>query len=1198
MDSLDTNASAINTINDLFLKDIQRPIEGVIKADDSSQLRTEVDEYVLTAELRKGVGDLLNAYTNYTNANGVWISGFFGSGKSHLLKMMAHLLGDVENQDFPRAEVINSFRDKLAGEAFIQGDLDNSSRIPAKSLLFNIDQKASLSTKSEQDALLAVFVKVFNESCGYFGNQGYIAKFERDLDNRGLLANFIEAYERIAGVKWEDGREQAIFEEINIAQAFAEVSGADHETPTNIIDKYRNEYSISIEDFAEDVNDWLQKQEPGFRLNFFVDEIGQFIGSNTKLMLNLQTIAETLNTKCNGQAWVFVTAQEDMERIIGDRTKSQGNDFSKIQARFSNRVKLRSSDVEEVIRKRLLEKKNSAKPELSMMYKAHHENFKTLFGFSEGTREYTNYLDEEHFIGGYPFVTYQFPLFQKSIESLSDHNAFEGRNSSVGERSMLGVVQDVAKRIGNSKIGTLATFDQMFEGIRAALKSNAQRSIDDAEQNLQDNQLAIKLLKALFLVKYVENFKATSRNLSVLMYDDFSVNRADLEKRVTKALDRLEKNSYVQRTGNTYEYLTNEEQAVEAEIKNIEIEVSDVTERIGKMISSIFKTTKIRHEASGQTFRYGLLVDDHAIGAQQAVTIHLITPSYQYGFDQILHHSTGKDELRIVLPEDRRLMEDLRLYLQTERYIRHNNGASVSANRERILQTKATLNSELQKELVSRFEKAITESTFVMNAEVIQLSSTGAEVKMLEGANRLISRIYTHLSMLGGRSYQEETISRLLNTPQDALLEIHEGAAYEAAATEIKNHVTTTQFVQNRLVTVKDVIDHFDAKPYGWDSTSIKVLIAWLIASNKLTMTMDSGRIRPTEAGSLLRNTNKLPHLILVEKKSFNPQKIAELREFYKDFFDLPSEPGDELELARDTHEKLQTKLAELQKYAERTAYPLVRNLKEPISLLQETISHDDEWFLTDFATLDELYDAKQDIISPVSEFFTGSQHKIFDEASLLLTQNSSNLEDMDFTAKELHSKIQDLLGDENIFRGNKVAKLRDATRQLKSMLEDELQSRRIEARGVLELRWDLIQGSDAFDKAETNARASAETRWRHALEQVDSERQFAAISQHIQRFEEVTYVSIINFLDLHPVDLGNETPSEISDSTTTKDIDEGDQPYPEKESQESKNISLSSIRVPNSPTALETEQDVEDYLQLLKKEFIQKIKEGKRILF
>jgi hypothetical protein len=159
----------------------------------------------------------------------------------------------------------------------------------------------------------------------------------------------------------------------------------------------------------------------------------------------------------------------------------------------------------------------------------------TLFDFVDGAKSYRNYTDEAHFVGTYPFVSYQFPLFQAAIEGISDHNVFEGRNSSVGERSMLGVVQQVAKDIGNVEVGRLATFDHMFAGIRASLKSAAQRSIDVAERNL-DNELAVRLLKALFLVKYVESFKATSRNLTVLVYDRFGLDLPALSKQVQEAL--------------------------------------------------------------------------------------------------------------------------------------------------------------------------------------------------------------------------------------------------------------------------------------------------------------------------------------------------------------------------------------------------------------------------------------------------------------------------------------------------------------------------------------------------------------------------------------------------------------------------------------------------------------------------------------
>ena len=168
----------------------------------------------------------------------MWISGFFGSGKSHLLKMLAHLLGDVEGQEFPRDRVSESFRSKAQG-AFLPALLTKADRIPAKSLLFNIDQKATLITKDQTDALLKVFVKVFDESRGYYGNQGHVARFERDLDNRRQYEAFKEAYRAHrrrpmgAGPRGERaGRSQTS------TKAFAEVNGQTKESPTNIITQY------------------------------------------------------------------------------------------------------------------------------------------------------------------------------------------------------------------------------------------------------------------------------------------------------------------------------------------------------------------------------------------------------------------------------------------------------------------------------------------------------------------------------------------------------------------------------------------------------------------------------------------------------------------------------------------------------------------------------------------------------------------------------------------------------------------------------------------------------------------------------------------------------------------------------------------------------------------------------------------------
>ena len=536
-------------LGDIFKRPVDRVIEGVIKADDDASLKLELVEYVLTNEIERQLEAFLDAYTKYENANGVWISGFFGSGKSHLLKILAILL---EDREVDGVRAYDLFAPKCGENEILAADLKRAGEIPSRSILFNIDQKADVIAKAQTDALLSVFQKVFDELSGYYGKQPHIAQFERDLDSRNAFTDFQKAYAKVAGQPWQRGREQAILESGNIAKAYCMATGTPDSEGAGILDRYRKDYRSSIEDFADRVKAYVDAQGPKFRLNFFVDEVGQYIADNVKLMTNLQTIAESLATKCRGRAWIVVTAQQDMASVVGDMTQRQANDFSKIQARFANRIPLNSADVAEVIQKRLLEKTDDGIALLGDLHHVQAPNLKTLFDFTDGSLRLENFRDRDHFIRSYPFVPYQYPLFQLAIQNLSEHNAFEGKHSSVGERSMLGVFQDVAKTLAKLPVGRLATFDQMFEGIRTALKSNVQQSILTAESNL-DDIFATRVLKALFLIKYVKAFKATTRNIAILLQSEFDIDQVKHRHAVERALSLLEQQTYIQRNGECFE---------------------------------------------------------------------------------------------------------------------------------------------------------------------------------------------------------------------------------------------------------------------------------------------------------------------------------------------------------------------------------------------------------------------------------------------------------------------------------------------------------------------------------------------------------------------------------------------------------------------------------------------------------------------
>lgn len=1150
-------------LNDIFTKDVQRPIEGVIKADDVAHLATEVDEYVLTNEAAKGLEQLLEAYTNYTNANGVWISGFFGSGKSHLLKMLAHLLGDVEGQEFDRTQVVESFRSK-ATDAFLPALLDKAARIPAKSLLFNIDQKATLIAKDQTDALLKVFVKVFDESRGYYGNQGHVARFEHDLDSRGQYEAFKVTYERIAGIPWTQGREQTALEGGNIDSAFAEVNG---DATTGIIRQYQASYGVSIEDFAEEVKAWIDAQPNGFRLNFYVDEVGQFIGSNTHLMLNLQTIAESLNTKCAGQAWVIVTSQEDMDKVVGDRTRQQGNDFSKIQARFKTRVKLTSADVEEVIRKRLLEKNATGEAALKAIYAKESANFKTLFDFVDGAKTYRNYTDEVHFAGTYPFVSYQFPLFQAAIEGISDHNVFEGRNSSVGERSMLGVVQQVAKDIGNVEVCTLATFDHMFAGIRASLKSAAQRSIDVAERNL-DNELAIRLLKALFLVKYVESFQATPRNLTVLVYNRFGLDLPALAEDVKEALSLLETQTYVQRNGNVYEYLTSEEQVMEEEVKNVDIDASEVSAQLFKLLSAeVIKANKIRYAKNGQDFPLGYKLDDQVHGPQRELSVHFITPEYPYTPEEIRMHSAGKDELRVILEPDNRVLSDLRLLLKTDKYTKRKQTTSLSAIEEQILRSKATQNREREKELVQRLRSAVGKSTLVINAADVPATSTDALGRVTEGFQELVSRTYTQLKLLGGDTYTEQQVAGAAN-PEGGLFDPTVYSHIEQPANEVLSMVRRKDR-EGEQVTMKAVVDAFQAKPYGWDLAAIEVIVASLIGTSKLTMTMDGNMLKRSEVATALRNTQKHGHEVIAPQKTYDEAKVARYRKFVMDFFDEGHTPNDPVELARYGADQLKAKLAELNATVNDSRYPFVDQLKGPISLLEQVVGKPDDWYLSEFNLGDDLRDAKDNVIDPIQAFLYGTQRSIYDDASALLSTNGSNL---NYLSPGTDEAVKTILGDPNVFRGNKMAQLKTAADNLRGQIEAIVAATRAKLTASVEGRKTELLTSNFYEKATPEARQRVAQRIDTTLARITHESQVPLILQSGSTFESEDYPALLDIL-------------------TGSGQGGGDGASGPKQT-----VSVKAITVPGASGVLESEAEVDKYLDALRNVLVQALNDGKRI--
>ncbi|MGO1626165.1 MAG: BREX system P-loop protein BrxC, partial [Halomonadaceae bacterium] len=609
-------------IQDLFLKPLHRSINGVVKADqnDRETVYQELDEYVVTNELEEHFRAFFDSYTtrlddpSIANRVGVWISGFFGSGKSHFLKALSYLLANVEAEDDAGnlRHAADFFTAGKVADTFTVANIKHAVQQPADVILFNIDSKAG--SNDDGNPILNVFLRVFNEYMGFSGDYPHLAHMERYLVKRGVLERFKEAFKQASGQAWEDERDGYQFNQDDTEWALSQALDLSAEAAHKWFEESEDAFSVSVESFCRWVKEYLDAQPAGRRIVFMVDEVGQFIGSDTRLMLTLQTLTENLGTICGGRAWIVVTSQADMDAVLGDMTAAKANDFSKIAGRFKTRLSLSSSNSDEVIRKRLLTKTPAAADELARVYDEQGIVLRNQLTFDRSGPTLKNVEDEASFIANYPFVPYHFQLVQKVFEEIRKVGA-TGAHLAYGERSMLDAFQMAAKAVSDRPVGTLVPMHSFYRSVEGFLDTAVKRTIDQAAENAALDDVDVEILRTLFMIRYVDLIKGTLDNLVTLSITHIDADRLALRERLEGALARLEKESLVTRNGEEFLFLTNEERDITRQIKATEIPSSDENKLLADMIyrDRLRDRNKYRYPLNKTDYSIGRYLDGHTI---------------------------------------------------------------------------------------------------------------------------------------------------------------------------------------------------------------------------------------------------------------------------------------------------------------------------------------------------------------------------------------------------------------------------------------------------------------------------------------------------------------------------------------------------------------------------------------------------------
>ncbi|AVK61135.1 BREX system P-loop protein BrxC [Lactobacillus sp. CBA3605] len=989
-------------IKEIFAKPIDRNIKGVITIGDEqdANIKQELEEYVVTKELQQHFQEFFSAYTDSINQDttkmGVWISGFFGSGKSHFLKILAYLL---ENREVAGKPAIDYFLDdqKLSNPNTIT-NLQAAASIHNETILFNIDSKAKNGNKSQKDAILNVFLQVFNEQLGLIGVDFWIADMERDLIQDDQYTEFQEKFQELDKQHrtWLDARNGFAFLKGTIKDALVAIGYMTEENATGFIEQLKTNYPISVENFAERVNDYIVKQDPNYHLVFLVDEVGQYIGNSQQRMLNLQSVVEDLGTYTHGKAWVIVTSQQAIDQVTDN---INGQDFSKIQGRFNTRIAMSSANVDEVINKRLLTKTVESEQSLANIYDNDQHAINNLITF-EADIDRDHYRSPQNFADVYPFVPYQFNLLQDTLTAIRK-NGSDGKHLANGERSMLAVFQESAQRLEQQDVRSLVPFSLFFQGLDQFLDHThmivIRRALDNDVINPehQDHPFAVQVLETLFMVKYLANFKTTLNNVTTLMIDSIDTDRIKLEKQVKDAMTVLISQKVVEKTTNGFEFLTDAEQDVSRQINKQSVDGNEISREIGEylfsnnQINGRFVYPKLDRQYS---FKFNQFVDGHPHGvANNTMSIKINTPESDTNHVEMelrrIALSPTDPQIIIDMPADGQYIDDVRQALQIGKFLRDTSNRKDDARSEKIIDVKRLERQTLNKKSQSELEAALEDADIYVGDERLEANSKSFEKRLSMAQVHLIDEVYRNLSFIDVVK-SETDIVKLFKSDFELVDTDENKQAIQAVLDRINRDYRSPS-----KISYKALLERFIAAPYGYRDWDVKWIIAKLfvgaqikayVNGEQINLSSDKTSNKIADFFTMKQYTDKLQ---LVPRVAVSDTQKRDLKEvarevFNKNFFDNDEDDTlvQELRHTIDNANQLLTRQLGLS-----NRYPGRNILENGQALLKQLLSRQDTdaFYALISAKKNDLLDWHDDMYDDGLEDFYNSadQKHIWDDA-------------------------------------------------------------------------------------------------------------------------------------------------------------------------------------------------------------------------
>ena len=1173
-------------IQDMFADDINRKINGVIKVDQAADdvIEQELNEYVITRELKKHFITFFNyygdAFDQPTADMGVWISGFFGSGKSHFLKMLSYLL---ENKEVKGIRSVERFRKKFVDDPATFMLIDRATKGPTETILFNIDIEGF--SNKDKTAVLRVFAKMFYSHLGFYGENLKVAMMERYIDQQGKTEEFRRIFEEKRGKPWLEMRRVFAFNGKFIIPTLMEVLDMSEEDARSWFnDKTATE--ISIAQLVEDMKAYVDTKSANFRLLFMIDEVGQYVGTDTDMLLNLQSLTEKIGSECEGKIWVICTGQEAIDEII----KVRADEFSRIQARFKTRLSLSSSSVDEVIQKRILKKKPEVAKKLEEVYEQNASVLRNLFTFKTDIVDIKKgYAGPLEFTENFPFVPYQFIIMQKVFAEIRKHGN-SGKHLSGGERSMLSGFQEAAQKIQEKDEYALVPFFRFYDTVHTFLDGSIRRVIERC-QKAADNgdgieQQDVDVLKLLYLIRYIDDIPSNLDNIVILMADDIRVDKIIMREAVRGCLDRLMSQNYIGRTGDTYNFLTDEEQDIQREIRDTNVDTASIVERIAQMIyGDIFTTKKFRY--GKYDFAFDQMVDGITVGVatggMRLRFLTVATDAVEKTDYRLMAESKGNEA--IVVLADTPYYESLESAMKIRKYVKQRNVSQLPKSVQKIISNQQDEAGKYELRAMTELQNAIEGAQFYVDGEHLEIKAGNAKSKIDQSLEYLVAHVYSKLDLITDNAGSDADIIAILTGAVTAL----PGMEPNRDAASAMEEYLEMQDAKKLPTSMADVQSKYSAIPYGWKEIDIAAVAAQLIYSQKVTIKYAGNTIQPDDPKlpDMLRKKSEIGKTSISKRKNISATMMRDVKSMLRDYFDVMDVPDDEDGLIRFVTEKFGEQrdyYASLDARYDGHEYPDRALIQEAIHLMDDVLSQKKDNIALIERVLkkeDALFDNKEAMSNGIENFFK-TQVTVFDQA---VQFEKSLHDDLDRIAEneEAHKALNTIrlitmVQTGSKFNYNRIRELNPLMDTVRTAHDKMLEEKRAE---VLETVRQCMEA--------THTAANGDSKVSHLIEK--SDRYF---SQCKEKIAELKSLALLDAMFLPMCQYKDDTVSNIESvlaPPAPKPPVQPTQPGKETVPVKKKVVRAYNRQVVFQAKTLQTDADIDDYVEKIRSQLKQLLK-------